>query len=427
MIKNHLKFTFELLLISMIATVATSGFSVMANDNEKIDWRYIVKPNDTVSILQERYLKPSINWKKVSEYNKLKNPNVIYPGQRIQIPLQWLAIIQASAKLTMISGHVEVQSSQGSWHAAQTNESLQTGQSIRVGPSSSARIQFADGSDLVVQPETTLHMDSLSTYAGGYMADSRLRLQKGRVEVQANPDRHPGQKFEVQTPAAIASVRGTQFLVDAQESLTIEQTSEGHVELRTPTDKASIPQGYVSAARAGEATLTVQASKPAPELEQPVEKFTDFPIAFSLKKQEDAASWVMQVGLDPQMAQLVRNLSSQTNTFDMAALADGDYYLRTWSKDRGELPSKMTLHPFKVSIPRESVTSAFEVLPDYFKYGPMGLTLQSLPAGKRYLIELTSDKLGRQPVWYMANVKESIKIPLPADTTSPYYLWVWTY
>lgn len=44
---------------------------------------YVVKSGDTLSGICARY---GANWKKVAEYNKLKNPHLIYVNQKIKIP-----------------------------------------------------------------------------------------------------------------------------------------------------------------------------------------------------------------------------------------------------------------------------------------------------------------------------------------------------
>jgi len=45
--------------------------------------KYVVKPGDWLSKIAMKY---KIDWKVLSEYNKLKNPNLIFPGQVIMIP-----------------------------------------------------------------------------------------------------------------------------------------------------------------------------------------------------------------------------------------------------------------------------------------------------------------------------------------------------
>lgn len=61
-----------------LASSSDSGQSGATNDII-----YTVKSGDTLSGICSRY---GANWKKVAEYNGLKNPHLIYPNQKIKIP-----------------------------------------------------------------------------------------------------------------------------------------------------------------------------------------------------------------------------------------------------------------------------------------------------------------------------------------------------
>jgi hypothetical protein len=59
--------------------------------------------------------------------------------------------------------------------------------------------------------------------------------------------------------------------------------------------------------------------------------------------------------------------------------------------------------------------------------GSMTIDLVPLPPGQRYLVQVTRDAEGRQPVWYQANAGVVLSLPqLPAQD-HPYHLWIWIY
>lgn len=402
-------------------------FAAHSQTSASHDWRYTVRPQDSVSDLTRQYLKPSISWQTLAKYNRLPDANVIYSGTQLRIPLHWLALRQAEAKLTAISGDVQIQPVDGAWRKAQLQESVQTGQRLQVGRNSSARLQFADASEMVIQPESTVAMDTLSVYAGGYMADTQLRLQAGRVEVHANPQGRKGPKFDVITPAAVASVRGTQFLVEAKGDRTLQQTTQGQVELQTEQGRVLVQEGYGSAAKSGEKPLPPEIIKPAPKLQNPISKFVDYSMVFSWVEQPDVSGWVMQVGRDPQMAQLVLTRQSSKPMLDAGILLDGSYYLRAWSLDAQGIPSKPALHAFDVAIPRQLQSPAVLLPLRYFVAGPVALQLAPLPTGQRYLVQITQDAEGRLPVWHMVDAGASLTLPEPNEHDRPHYLWIWVY
>ena len=62
--------------------LANQSGSQSASDNTS-DTVYTVKSGDTLSGICYKY---GANWRKVAEYNNLKNPNLIHTGQKIKIP-----------------------------------------------------------------------------------------------------------------------------------------------------------------------------------------------------------------------------------------------------------------------------------------------------------------------------------------------------
>lgn len=424
---RHERFAARLMKTMCGLSVWVLALGACAQTSAVVDWRYSIRPDDTVSSVARQYLKPTITWQALAKYNRLLDAGVIRVGAQLRIPLHWLAVKQAEAKLTAVSGDVQVQTFNGVWRSVQSGESIQTGDQIRVGINSSARLQFADASELVMQPQTWVVMDTLSTYAGGYMADTQLRLRSGRVEVHANPQGRKGQRFDVTTPAAVASVRGTQFVVEAQDTRTVQLTNEGQVDLKTSQGKVLVQEGFGSAVKLGENPTPPEVIKPAPALQNAPIKMIDFPLVFNWVEQTEVAGWVMQVGRDPQMAQIVLSQETKRPFMDAGALADGSYHLRAWTVDDKGIPSQTMSHTFMVDIPRQLLGPVIRLASQYVSPSPLALHLTPLVPGQRYLVQVTQDAEGRLPVWYQANAGAQLTLPQLAPQDTPYHLWIWVY
>ena len=413
--------------VAMTAILALTSSIAQAQLPAGSDWRYTVRPQDTTSEIAQRFLQPSIGWTALAKHNALRDPNMLIAGQQLRIPIAWLAGRQASAILASVTGDVKIKTTEGVWRQAQEGEPLSAGQQIQVSTNSSAQLRFADDSELVVQPSSSVLLDTLSSYAGGYMVDTQVRLQAGRVEVHANPQARQGQRFDVATPAAVASVRGTEFLVEADTQRMLAQTTSGRVAVETAQGEVVVKPGFSSTAKQGEKPLAPEPIQPSPTLKDPVQSFTDFPIAFTLESRADFTLWVTQVGLDSQLTQVVLSTRSDQPRFDAGALADGSYYLRAWTLDGLGVPSQTSVYPFQVSIPRTLQGPAMKLPLQYFAGGPVQLKLAPLAANQRYLIQITRDEAGRNPVWYQADAGASPLLPVQPAQDQPYFLWIWTY
>jgi hypothetical protein len=207
----------------------------------------------------------------------------------------------------------------------------------------------------------------------------------------------------------------------------VQQTNEGKVALQTGQGSVVVQEGFGSAVRFGEKPIPPEVIKPAPVLLQPAAKFVDFPMVFNWAEQSEVAGWVMQVGRDAQMAQLVLAQEAKRPFLDAGGLSDGRYYLRAWTLDDKGLPSKTVLHPFEVDIPRQQQGPTIQLASKHVSAVPMALDLVPLAPGQRYLVQVTQDAQGRQPVWYQANAGATLTVPMLPAQEAPYHLWIWIY
>lgn len=64
---------------------------------------YTVKPGDSLSKIAVKYGRPAGDWKKIYSVNpEIKNPNRIFPGQEIRLPIDWETAGAAVVETTTI-------------------------------------------------------------------------------------------------------------------------------------------------------------------------------------------------------------------------------------------------------------------------------------------------------------------------------------
>lgn len=129
--------------------------------------------------------------------------------------VQSLIIMQRVAGVAHVSGQVEYQRlGKGAWRRLTTNTILQTNDAVRtVGANSMAELYWIDGTRMRLAPNTTMGIKKC-TYNGMKRTETSLfRLNLGKVWVRIVRTLSRPSKFEIETPTAVATVRGTIFSV----------------------------------------------------------------------------------------------------------------------------------------------------------------------------------------------------------------------
>ncbi|MDR1099725.1 MAG: FecR family protein [Treponema sp.] len=113
-----------------------------------------------------------------------------------------------------INGTVEVKRSAASgWTRATVGMGLEQNMFISTGFKSTALISLGD-STIVVRPLTRISLEELNVSQGN--ENTALFLQAGRVRARVAPPAGGGKvNFQVRSPSATASVRGTEFDMDS--------------------------------------------------------------------------------------------------------------------------------------------------------------------------------------------------------------------
>ena len=95
---------------------------------------------------------------------------------------------------------------------------LREGDGIVTGPGSRVEILCADGSSIVIGPDTTVSVAEFAPSSGG-ASRALMDLISGILRVTLS-GRTPWQSFEVRSATAVASVRSTDWIVDASRVKT---------------------------------------------------------------------------------------------------------------------------------------------------------------------------------------------------------------
>ena len=167
-------------------------------------------------------------------------------------------------KLVSVQGEVSVQAAGASqWEAGQVGQSLSAGDAVRTGPNSRAAILCVDETQLRLNENTIVILKSISpsprlqpvtpAQEKPAVPSSHYEVPQGEIWLR---NKHEKFRFELETPAVTATIRGTELNIKVQRNGTTSVLLlEGNVCLVNP-------QGEVCL-RPGEEGYTIPGQKPS--------------------------------------------------------------------------------------------------------------------------------------------------------------------
>ncbi|WP_363797769.1 FecR domain-containing protein [Lysobacter firmicutimachus] len=339
------------------------------------DWAYRVRPGDTLWDLGAKHLKVGINWRKLQEYNRIADPYHLPPGSRMQFPIGWLRIEPAKARVVAVRGAVNLlpPAAATPLPAKLVSEGMHIGIGSRLetGPGASATLEFADGSRLLVQDNSSVVFDQLSSYGSTGMVDTRMRLRRGRTLNRVIPAKGPASRYIIDTPSATSSVRGTHFRVSAGDEGAPDATEvlEGKVAVGAGPGQVLLRPGYGTVAAAGAAPAAPIALLPAPSWADADTRLEQLPAVLAWAPVPGAVAYRVEVVRDDAPEVLLFETRTQDTRLRIDDLPAGRQRVRVRAvADNGlggrdsersfvvhDLPPPLTISPLdgqRIGLPR---------------------------------------------------------------------------
>ena len=355
------------------------------------EWLYSIRPGDTLIHFGQRHLINPDDWHTLQKINHIKNPYRMPVGSKMRVPLNLLKQGPTQAEVVLALGDVYMLKGDKSRRIVVIGQQLEVGAELQTGAKSKLNIRFADGSIVTMQPNTVLKLDTLSMYSGGAMVDTKLRLQQGGVEIEANPKHVPGNSMQIFTPTAVAAVRGTEFRVFTESRTIWQETLNGQVALSAAGNEVSVAKGYGTLSENGQPPLPPVELLPAPNTEQLPVKFESEPILFNMPSQQNAQTWIGKLYKEAQLNTLLAESVSQSMRLDFGDIADGQYYLKVRAKDKQGLEGYDAVHVFMLNARPFAPQAIYPQPAQIIRESKPVLSWASINQASAYLIELARD------------------------------------
>jgi hypothetical protein len=302
------------------------------------DFVHAVSPGETLYGLAERYTGKSADWVQLQRRNDIANPHRLVPGSELRIPFALLASMPAVASVVYVTGDVHLLQSDGTPGAPlQDGAQLPQGARIEVGIDGYARLQMPDGAVVRIPANSRARLIGVRPTGADQAPDTLIQLESGRVDASAKPRRGKASRFEIHTPLAVASVRGTEFGVAVQPDAAVTgEVTQGVVALQGRARDRKHESAQARELHAGQGARVsstgvmgqVRALPEAPDLNAVPATVTDADfVQLSLPAEQRAAAWRVRIAKDPAMEQVVRNGLFDSPEIRFAGLDDGDYVI----------------------------------------------------------------------------------------------------
>lgn len=196
---------------------------------------YVVKPGDTVQSVSQALLDEPAQFLEVARFNRLRNPNLIYPGQQLRVPVVLLRGNAVPLTLAAVNGPVQVDG-----QPATTGMAVPEGARVSTGAGASAVLVRGDGTRMQLLPDSLAEVKknrAIEQQQGLFR--SVLALVSGAVDM-AVEKLALKDHVKVITPTSTIGVRGTQYRVGAAQAVSRVEVLQGRVATASPAAHAEL-------------------------------------------------------------------------------------------------------------------------------------------------------------------------------------------
>ncbi len=363
-----------------------------SNDEQTID--IVVRKGDYLIKIAREYLEEPAQWKELTKINTLMNPNLIYPGQTLQIPVKLLKGIRTDGAVSFIKGNVLYQPpNTNQWKMLFLNDNIEEGSKIKTEDESRVEITFKYGHSLLQDSNTLLEL-SKSREKADLFTFQKLFLLTGKTIAKIKKATGRESRFQIDTPSAICAVRGTAFRTSVDKNDTTRaEVLQGYINVEAMNRVVALEGGEGTLIKKGESPMPPQKLLSAPELivAEPIYKY--FPIILSFTKIKDAVSYRVILARDENIKDIViEKVIEPHEPFEISNIKDGTYYLETRSIDHlGIEGLSSQAIPIKIRI--NPVPPFIEIPTDQAVYRKKSLVLKWLGVedAVKYHIQLAED------------------------------------
>ena len=314
---------------------------------------HLVQKGETLSSISVRFTGHPSHWRTIGRLNRIENDRTIPVGTQILIPGRLLPTKPVTASVIASVGNVLVQREHGQNLKLAVGEQVMEGDRVTTLQDSFVTLSLIDGTRITLKPETSAVFRKLRANHHLNKPTSQLFLERGRIDSSVTPaSGNTRPSYEIVSPTAVSSVRGTVFRVAVDERRSLNETISGTVAVSDGMRKKQrlVGEGFGTIVESGRVSAPIKLLE-VPSLKDGYQLQEKLPVEFSLLH-KDAAAYHALISTDPTGTNIVQAAQATSaggvTKVRFADLPDGNYFVQYSAASASGLHGLQGTVPFRL-------------------------------------------------------------------------------
>jgi len=356
------------------------------------EFRYDVRPGDSLWDIASRYLRDIKDLPELARLNGLTDPRRMPAGVAVRIPVSLMREVMVAGTVFSVTGEVLRKAPRtGAASPVRAGQKFNERDVLQAGLGGAATLLLPDGSKIRMAEGAELEVLRMRRFADTMLFDSRLRLARGRVETEVRP-LGPGGRFEILTPAAVTSVRGTDYRVRAADATSVTEVVEGRVGFGNDLGTTEVPGGFGARADAGQPPAPPRPLLPGPDLGGVPALIGATPAKLTFTPVPGAARYRVQTATDADFTQPALDLVSDGPAVELPATPDGPLHLRVRAIDADGIEGLEARRTVRVAAPPGAAELVLPEARHLAGPGPVRFAWKNAASATRSRLEFARDR-----------------------------------
>lgn len=285
----------------------------------------------------------------INEYNdEVKNGNgnkSIALGNKIKAKVDEIEftlmenrMIEVQAKLDQKKGNVDKKVGLlGSWELAQIGELFKESDGLKTGTDSYATLSFADGTNLIVDPNTTAVIRKSRVDRLSETSNAEINLEEGGLFAKLSSLAASNSTYILNAGNSQTTLKTTNFYAESDGEETIKLTNyDGLADVSANDITITIRENEGTLIRKGQAPIPPVKLLPAPNFIWSTSDTTIYTqqIIFPFEYVDEASSYIVERSTSTNFDEAFEEINISSNTALLSYLPIGNTYVRVRSVDR---------------------------------------------------------------------------------------------